>query len=289
MPPENAPEGRKKSVASGVLGSLSSLVGLATQIGTAVPGLKKQRDINTQRGAAGDVAGGVARAAVGASQTGFGATRGLNLRTGLRQAGQIAKESGGAIAQAAGRDERQTELLRTARNNKLAEFGADAADMAANIGFGIVEARKAKQEDEEVVTPGVTPGVSNEIGTSPLADTYAGEWMDQAGPQELPVGPGPNLEDLGTGPLTEGDLSLPDAPEVGLIDPVDEALGIPQRKVLYQIAPELELQLRLEKFALDEMDKYGIDIPMLYSRIKRMQNLPYVQLLTEQLEMDEGF
>jgi hypothetical protein len=281
---------RNPEVVKGVLGSLPSLIGLATQLGSSIPGLKKQKRIKTQQGAAGDVAGGVARAAVGASQTGFGATRGLNLRTGLRQAGQVAKESGGAIARAAGRDEAQSQIIRNERNRRLAKFGGDVADFGANIGQSVVEVRAAREAEIEAnreLVAGI-PGVPDVgLGGGPIEDIQEVVQQDisegQAGLDQLRQAR--EDADLQQGPFPE--QGGPALRKTAPIDPLDEALGNPQREMLYGIAPQLELQLRLENFAFDEMDKYGIEIPTLYARIKRMQNLPHVRLLTEQLEAEE--
>ena len=81
---EEVEVGKGQEALTGIMGMLPSLIGLGTGIATAIPGLKKPKKTTTSRNAAGEAASSVGRAAVGASQTGFGATRGLNLRTGLR-------------------------------------------------------------------------------------------------------------------------------------------------------------------------------------------------------------
>jgi hypothetical protein len=272
-------------VTKGILGSIPSLIGLATQLGTAIPGLKKQKRIRTQQGAAGDVAGGVARAAVGASQTGFGATRGLNLRTGLRQAGQVAKESGGAIAQAAGRDERQTQILQTQRNMRLAEFGGDLADMGANIGQSVVEAKSARDAElaanAEMIAGLEVPQF--DLGGGPLLDPQGAD----AQAQQLTQGE-PQQEAAPQGPLPEqGGPELRQA--AASVDPLEAFYGVPSKETIYRAAPELQLQHTLENLALQEAERQGLPLARIYARIQRLQNLPAIRAAQTRLELSEEF
>jgi hypothetical protein len=272
-------------VTKGILGSIPSLIGLATQLGTAIPGLKKQKRIRTQQGAAGEVAGGVARAAVGASQTGFGATRGLNLRTGLRQAGQVAKESGGAIAQAAGRDERQTQILQTQRNLRLAEFGGDLADMGANIGQSVIEA-KAARDAELAANAEMIAGLEEpqfDLGGGPLLDPQGADaqaqQLSQGEPQQVASPQGP-LPEQGGPELRQAAAS---------IDPLEAFYGVPSKETIYRAAPELQLQHTLENLALQEAERQGLPLARIYARIQRLQNLPAIRAAQTRLELSEEF
>jgi hypothetical protein len=274
----------QKSVTSGVLGSLSSLVGLATSIGTAVPGLRKPNKATSSRAAAGEGASAVGRAAVGGAQTGFGATRGLNLRTGLRQASQVAKQTGGTLARAADADEVRFNRQNLLRQERLASFGADSADAAANIGLSIVEAQAAKaaeieaNQDLVAAQPGVPDyqlKMGQELGGQPAPQEAPGQFIQDSFQEGQPE---PGLEGL---PPAEID-----------IDPLDLVLGIPQKEELYLAAPVLEIQHRMENLAIQEAERQGLPIGSIYAKIQRMQNLPAVrhaQEMANSMDMGEDY
>ena len=282
----------------GIIAALPSLVGLATNIATAVPGLKKVKKTRTGQKAAARASGAAQRGAVAGSQTGFGATRGLNLRTGLRQAAEVGKQGGAVAADAAAQDEVRYNRQQIARNQRLADFGADAADMGANIGQSIVEsqaARKAELEANAELVGGLegVPEVPLR-GVGPLGQDYGVDPYQQtiqegeAGLQQLqdarnlyaPAGPS---QEQGGPELRRA------AEEETPLDMLAQQLGFPAKKRMYSIAPELELQHTLENLALQEGDRQGLQMDALYARIRRQQNLPAVRLLQKQLELEDQF
>jgi len=285
----------KKDVVQGVLGTLPSLVGLATQLGTAIPSLRRVQKTGSSRAAAGEAASAVGRAAVGGSQTGFGASRGLNLRTGLRAAGQVAKETGGTLARAANQDEVRYQNEKILRNNRLQQFGRDAADMGANIGQSVIDARAAKNAEDAAADAATQafeaqyqddlPGISSTYGAQ-----KPGEQLGQGpDPQELPVGPGPGLDDIGINQYGEvyNPLDLGSVPHIE--DPLRHVLKLPQKEALYQIAPELDRQHQLENLVIQETERQGQPIARIYAYVKRMQNLPAIRLAQEQLQLEQEF
>jgi hypothetical protein len=277
-------------IAKGVLGALPSLIGLAGGLATAIPGLKKPQQSRAGEIAANRTAGAASRAAVGGSQTGFGATRGLNLRTGLRQGAEIAERGAGVAATRAVQDRRFNIEQTERRNSRLAEFGMDAADMAANFGQSVVEAKAAKEVElaEKAEALAQLPDVPKyDLGGGPTVDPYTQtiqegreglQRLQQTAAEYPPASDFPRQE--------QGGAPLPPPPS---IDPLDVLLGIPDKATIYRAAPELQLQHSLENLALQEAERQGIPLERVYARLQRLQNLPAIRLLQERLELEEEF
>jgi hypothetical protein len=116
------------------IGSLiPSLIGMGTTIGTAIPGLKKPKRTDSSAAAVRKTQSAVANAAVGASQAGHGASRGLALREGLRSAGALVSKAAGEGAAAADMDEQRYQAALDTRNQNLAKFGAGIGEGAAQM------------------------------------------------------------------------------------------------------------------------------------------------------------
>ena len=275
--------------------NLAPLVGLAASIGTSIPGLKKAKRgsaavsaaRNTQRRAAGAVIGG--------SQGGFGASRGLALRSGLRAASNIAQAGAVTAAAAASSDEAQFQKDKDARNARLAQFGKDTGAAAAGIGEGIVKSRQAdsaakaeaeaqalemQQEQAQKQLPGIDEvlGIDPATGLPTEAAALQGEEIQQELEPDLPRGLDVEQPDE-AGEVQEPVIDVND-PEVAIgVDPLYNELGLAGKEALYSIAPELNLQLRQENYALDELTRQGMNIERLYAKLARLQNLPAVRAL----------
>jgi hypothetical protein len=173
---------------------------------------------------------------------------------------------------------------------RLAEFGADVADMGANIGQSVIEARQAKEAELKANAALLAdlPGVPDfDLGGGPIGEEVGDIQQEEpTGLQEIPIGEGPDLEELGIGPLSQG--LTEELPEFEF-DPFMRAIGLPQKKELYQIAPALELQHRLENLALQEAERQGQPLALIYAKIQRMQNLPAVRMTQERLQLEEEF
>lgn len=273
--------------------NLAPLFGLAAQIGTAIPGLKKPKKSNAAADAARETSKRAAGAAVGASQTGFGASRGLALRSGLRAASDIAREGAVAAGRAADLDEQRHQKAVAVRNANLATFGKDLAETGASIGQGLVESRTAAEAEkaagdakiQELRTKaaGLLPTYGQTMGIDPATGLSTGQ-TEQAQPQtlegyeEVPTGPGPDLDQMDpNGDPYDGEV-LPEPPTLAelSLDPALAELGIGEKEALYSIAPELELQHRMENFAADEAYRTGGNLLRVYARVRRMQNSPAI-------------
>lgn len=280
------------SKASKAFENLAPLLGLGASIGAQIPGLKKPKKTNTASAAARKASMKSAGAAVGASQTGFGASRGLALRSGLRAGAKHAREGAAGAANAAAMDEANFQSQNDARNTRLAQFGKDVGEVGASIGTGITESRQAAAAEEEAGKAAEMAALQQQAAT--LLPTYAettgqdpntGLQQEQPGMtpqpmQELEVGPGPTLEQTdqyGDSEMdpTAGLTAAPGLEELAM-DPALAELGLQNKETLYSIAPELEAQHRLENLALAEAYRTGANINRIYARLRRMQDLPAV-------------
>jgi hypothetical protein len=281
--------------------NLAPLLGMGASLAAQVPGLKKPRRTNQSQVAARTTSMRGAATAVGASQTGFGASRGLALRSGLRAAAKHTREGAAAAAQGAAVDEQRHVRRVDARNTALGQFGKDVGEMTGMIGTGIVESRQAQAAQEEAGNLAEQQMLQAQAAS--LLPTYAqSQGIDEATglPQQAPqqlqeeqVGPGPTLEqtdqygDSTMDPMY-GQLAPPTLEEMTM-DPALAELGLQDKETLYSIAPELELQHRLENFALDEAYRTGTNINRIYARLRRMQNQPAIAASIQgmQLQMPE--
>lgn len=282
-----------------VFENIAPLIGLGANIGAQIPGLKKAKKRNTAQSAVNETSRRAAGAAVGASQTGFGASRGLALRSGLRAASRIAVEGAGVAGRAAAADEASYQEEKNARNERLAQFGKDVGQMGAQIGVGITESRAAEEAEDaegkaaelkmlQEQAAALLPTYAEQQGIDPITGLPAqtAQQMPEQEPlQEMQVGPGPGLDELDEYGQHESDfIGAPDIGEVSM-DPALAELGIADKETLYSIAPELELQHRLENFALDEAYRTGANINRIYARIRRMQNQPAIDESIQMMQL----
>ncbi|MHC4933175.1 MAG: hypothetical protein ACYTGV_13395 [Planctomycetota bacterium] len=255
---------------------IPSLIGLGTKVATAVPGLKKPKKSDSGSRAARAAQREIARTAIGASQTGHGASRGLNLREGLRAAVDASKYSDSAAA-AAQQDEAVYQEQLQARNERVASFGTDLAkglgDMAG-MGIG------PKGAD----TPGTAAiGMGGNEGTA----------FDQA-EQTLPTDQRP--EDPGAfGSIQDGDLGvsadsiqadieaanqkamgaeLNDPQIVGptaafQVDPTTQLIDAAPPRVMPEIEQALANKLHMKELALAEAERLGISLEVALPRLNR--------------------
>lgn len=121
------------------IGSLiPSLIGMGTTIGTAIPGLKKPKRTDASASQVRSAQTAVAGAATGASQAGHGASRGLNIRSGLRSAGALVGAAASKGADAADKDEQRYQTQLDERNKRVASFGSAIGQGAAQMAQGLI-------------------------------------------------------------------------------------------------------------------------------------------------------
>ena len=265
------------SFGAGLLGALPNLIGLATEIGTAVPGLKKARRRNTAQRAVRQGQIKMSNAAVGSSQTGFGGTRGLALREGIRGAQGVARAALDPAATAAAQDEATYIQERDARNQRLAQFGGNMAAGVAATTEQVVKNRAATKagEQDAIAQRNTDWGAP----TNTVQDIAANQQTMEGVNQQYANTPGT------TGSLEQpGQMQVPGANPPGLgapqLPPPDmeslynATLGLGPNPLL-QMAPELEFKLRVSNLAAAEAQRQGVPIEMVGGRLNRaMQNAP---------------
>lgn len=260
------------------LGLIPSLLGLGASIGTAIPGLRKPKRTGASRKAAQEAASRTAAAAVGGAQTGFGATRGLALRTGLRQASEASRAAAPAAAEAALRDEALFQEQQLRRNQRLAEFGQNLAGFGATLGEQVVEARAAKAEEErtpeEIAAAMETSPTARQIGGAGNVSMPSIQELAQQQQQQPQLAGGPTQEVPGVPQAPETQLAQPDLS----VDPIRQSLGLPQLNETLQLAPQAEFKLRMQSLAFQEAERQGVDIGRVLAQMNRMTgNIPQLQ------------
>lgn len=263
--------------ALGILGTVADLAGLATTIGAQAPGLKKARKRDTSARAA--RAGGMqtAAAAVGGAQTGFGASRGLALRSGLRGASNAARGAADAASTAAAQDEQRFVQERDARNARLAQFGKDIGGFAGQVGQGVsdvIAAKGAQPVGGEVALPdqasvmGIDPVTGLEIPAEQEPQPAAlqqGMQLQPPGDLQMPQAQDPNL---GGQQLQQPMM----APPTTAMEAYQAAMGI-QPNVVYQVAPAMEYKLRVTNLAVEEAERLGIQPSQVIAPLLRQLNI----------------
>lgn len=292
MPPKTATQTRGQTIAAS---AIPAAVGLATSLGTSIPGLRKPKKLISGSQAAREVGSRAAGAVQGAASTGFGASRGLAARTGARAAEQqtrAAAEQAGGLALKEGQLHRQN---LDARNERLAAFGADLVDTTAQITQGAVEARAAQKalqgeqriqdaqaaisEQPELAADPTGLGGGAAIGASPAANQAQ---VQQAQQQALAT-PVPGVTAPAPTPL---------APVGSAFDMYGASLGmegIPELK----LAPVLERKLRLTRLASDEANRRGIPLTSVLAQMQRQigsiqLTSPFDEFGTGTDALDEG-
>jgi hypothetical protein len=235
---------------SKVFENLAPLLGLGASIGAQIPGLKK----------------------------------------GLRAAGNIAREGALAAAKGAAADEAQYVQERDARNERLAGFGKDVGEMSGMLATGITQSRQAREaemgagEDAEMQmlreqAALLMPTYGQVAGVDEVTGLKQDEVQQLSPLQEQEVGPGPTLDQTDQYGDSEMDQTagagVPELSELAM-DPAIAELGIADKETLYSIAPELELQHRLENLALDEAYRTGANITRIYARLRRSFGSPAI-------------
>ena len=285
----------KSQKASEAFENIAPLLGLGGSLAAQIPQLKKPKRIDSASRAARQASQAASAAAVGASQTGFGASRGLALRSGLRAAGNAARQGAAGGAQAASLDEQNYQTVKNVRNANVAKFGKDLGETTGMLATGITESRAAKQAEEEAAKAAelqtlqqqaamLLPTYEQTAGDNALNEAAlngglpAQNVQDPQALEQMPVGPGPGLDETDQFGNSMQDPYLPEPPGIDDIslDPIYNELGVADKESLYSIAPELELQHRMENFALDEAYRTGTNVQRIYARLRRLQNLPAI-------------
>lgn len=273
------------------IGSLiPSIIGMGAKIGSAIPGLKKPAKSQTAKAVAA-AAPGVYGSAVGAAQAGHGASRGLALREGLRQATGGVSKLGAQIRQAAATDENINEQRKQARNQRIAQFGTDLAkglgDMAAigikakGEGTGIDDQPGERPEGEVTFGSGeVLPGEGVRDVPLPEDDSMGLDDLEQVGAQQQALEQEQLIADAEQklGEFQEkreaagiGDVEDPN--EQYKLDPISQMFEQRDPSVMPEMELQLDRRFQAKELMLAEAERQGLSLESLLPRINRRLGL----------------
>jgi len=165
------------------MGVLPNLAGLAINIGTAIPNLKKPRRVGASSNAASQQVQRAAQGALAAGAGGRGGSSALRFREAQRGAANIVAKGADAVGQAAARDEALYQQQRLQRNARLAQMGNDLTDTIASTTGAFVEARQGLGGAAERPTADITGATEQELATG-LGAAPAGIPASVAAPAE---------------------------------------------------------------------------------------------------------
>lgn len=269
------------------VGSLiSSLVGIGSKVAGAVPGMRKPKKVNT----AAEVAKTSQRqfnAAVGASQTGHGASRGLALREGLRKAADASGNAAAQVGMAAQRDAATNQANTDARNERIAGFTGDLAkglgDMAAaQIGpkGGDAEAPAQKSLTPDQAEFASIPGTG--VADAPLPEDMSkglGDLEQDAVDQDRVeyeaevAAAGEQLDDFRQ-KREEAGIGDPGGPAAAFqVDPATKLLESMPPRLAPEIEQHLADRLHMNELALAEAERLGISLDVAIPRMQRRLQL----------------
>jgi hypothetical protein len=270
------------------IGSLvSSVAGIGVSLGTAIPGLKKPKKQETAKAAAragSKLAGNV----VGAAQAGHGAGRGLAIRSGLRAASDGMAGVAGKVAGAAQADEAANRAAMEARNERLASFGAGAAEGLGQVAQSIIGPKGADAPG----TAAVRLGKGNEDEKQELAR----EAMD--GTQEKT-----NIEDQETLDLqADVQKQMDTADQAAAGDPsavgptaqfestqaLEELRAISPTVAAPKIEADLGNRLQAKNLMRQDAERMGYNFDTLLANVNRRLNLRPGQSQDNPMGLDLG-
>lgn len=265
---------------------IPGLLGIGTAIGTAIPGLKKPKRTTASGDVVTKLQASVGNAAVGASQAGHGASRGLNLREGLRSASALVASAAGQGAAAAHMDETRFNDQMSARNERLAQFGGGISDKVGAMAQALI---KPEDKDKDWGEGGVTGTQKSVTGLGPrggaaMPDTAPALTSHTEGLQDPN---GPTLDDLEEQFAAEEHKALtPDElQQMADQDGAGPSARFQSRAAFDEVhadgpttaAPEIEAdldnRLQAKRLMLQDAERLGIILSEVYAPINRRFNL----------------
>lgn len=268
---------------------IPGLLGIGTAIGSAIPGLKKPKRNDASAQAVRDVQSAVGNAATGRSQSGHGASRGLNLREGLRSSSALVAKAAGQGAAAAHADEQRFNDQMTARNERLAQFGGGISDKVGAMAQALITAEEDKDavDDKLQAQPELqedATGLGPAAGVPSNDRRFASE--NGATTTEGLVDPdGPTLDDLEQDFSAQEELAPEELQKIADADEAGPAARFQARTAFDEVhsasptllAPEIEAdldnRLQAKRLMLQDSERLGITLSEVYAPINRKLNL----------------
>jgi hypothetical protein len=259
------------------VGSLiSSIAGIGTKIGTSVAGLKKAKRNDASSRAASNAATKVAKSAVGASQTGHGASRGLALRSGLRAATDAAKAASTA-GMAANADENRFQAQKDARNARLADFGGDLAKGLGDVAGSVIQPKSISDASADTIGAQPEAGGDDATGLGAAAGIAPGAGDDEVAAQEqqqLIDSSAEQLDDFRAKADAAVSGDVDGGPRAAFqVDPTTQLI----ESATPSVQPELEQMLadkfHMKELALAEGERLGLSMEEILPRLNRKLQL----------------
>jgi len=255
------------------VGSLvSSLAGIGTKIGTSIPGLKKVKRNDRASAEVRKAQNAVAGAAVGGSQTGHGASRGLALRAGLRSAAELVGKASAAGAGAARADENAYRQEKDQRNARLADFGGDLAKGLGDVAGSVIQPKEGISEElasqPEMLTDSTGLGGGAGIADGPGAAAVAQEQ------QQLIDQSAEELDDFRAkaDAVVSGDVE--GGPRAAFqVDPTTKLIETAKPSVQPELEQMLADKLHMKELALAEGERLGLSMEEILPRLNRKLQL----------------
>lgn len=260
------------------VGSLvSSLAGIGTKIGTSIPGLKKVKRNDRASAEVRKAQNAVAGAAVGGSQTGHGASRGLALRAGLRSAAELVGKASAAGAGAARADENAYRKEKDQRNARLADFGGDLAKGLGDVAGSVIQPKGGADSVEDLPDDGV--GISEKAlpgdGSMNLDDMQQG-LDDQAAveQQQLIDQSAQELDDFRAKADAAVSGDVDGGPRAAFqVDPTTKLIETAKPSVQPELEQMLADKLHMKELALAEGERLGLSMEEILPRLNRKLQL----------------
>lgn len=244
---------------------IPGVLGLGSTIAGAIPNLRKPKRTDSGRRAAAQAAQRGANIAVGASQTGRGASRGLALREGLRAASQVTSEAAPAIAEAAARDEQAFQAQLQARRGRIEEFTKALGGGLSQVGQAAIQPAPPEAGAQQGDLVQAQPELQEDpTGLGPAAGAQQVGLTEQIDPATG----GPDLAqleaDAGAGPTASFQAGF---------DPVAEAVGIGPAMRKQQLEIDLENKLSMKNLMLREAERQGVPLGNVLAQTNRRLGL----------------
>lgn len=267
---------------------IPGLLGIGTAIGTAIPGLKKPKRTTASGDVVTKLQASVGNAAVGASQAGHGASRGLNLREGLRSASALVASAAGQGAAAAHMDETRFNDQMSARNDRLAQLGGGISDKVGAMAQALIQPEETLAEKKDALIQ-EQPEMSDDptgLGGKALASPQDRGALTSTS-EGLQDPNGPTLADLEQEFAAEEQQALTPAElqQLAEQDGAGPAARFQSRAAFDEIhamsptvaAPEIEAdldnRLQAKRLMLQDAERFGIILSEVYAPINRRFNL----------------
>lgn len=250
-----------------------SILGMGANIAGAIPGLKKPRRVDSAKAVA-DTAPRVMGAAVGAAQAGQGASRGLALREGLRQAAFAGEKIAGQVGQAAQQDAVINQANTDARNARIKDFVNSTTEGLGQFTQAMIQPEK-KDLAQEQAQAAAAIQMQPEMQQDPTGLAGGGAVGDPSpGPLDTPQAEQAGITDQGPDlAQMEADLVAGPVAKFQSTDALNQLRAMSPTIAAPEIEADLENRLQAKRLMLQDAERLGISLDNVWANINRQLNL----------------